>query len=157
MAYILVVDDDDIVAEHAAQVLLDAGYAAGHVGDAEAALEVMRRKTPDLLLLDQNMPGLSGANLLRKMRGSEKFYDIPVVMFTGVQGIREEQIAYYNGAQDYIRKPFSPNMLLFRVKQVLRSREARARLGGRARIATMPYEKRSPAQSERPSPPLRLV
>ena len=134
MAYILVVDDDDIVAEHAAQVLINAGHACGWVSDAKAALQVLARRKPDLILLDQNMPGESGTSMLRRLRNSPRFYDIPVIMLTGVHGIKDEQVAYYNGAQDYIRKPFSEKMLVFRIRQVLRSRETRARQLRRARI-----------------------
>ncbi len=122
MAHILVVDDDDIVAELATRILIDAGYACGYVCDARAALEVLSRRKPDLILLDQNLPGENGTALLRRMRGSPLLYDIPVIMLTGLQGEREERIAYYCGAQDYIRKPFTEKMLVHRVRQMLRYR-----------------------------------
>ncbi len=134
MAHILVVDDDDIVAEHAAQVLMNAGLACGWVSDAKSAMDVLKKREPDLILLDQNMPGENGTTLLRRLRNSTRFFDIPVIMLTGVQGVREEHIAYYNGAQDYIRKPFSDKMLIYRVRQALRSREGRARKSVRARM-----------------------
>ncbi|WP_340586257.1 response regulator [Erythrobacter alti] len=147
MAHILVVDDDDIVAEHAAQVLLNAGMACGWVCDTRSAMEVLAKRRPDLILLDQNMPGENGTTLLRRLRNSSRYYDIPVIMLTGVQGVREEHIAYYNGAQDYIRKPFSEKMLVYRVRQALRSREGRARKSVRARMTD--YED-APALVPRP-------
>ena len=125
MAYILIVDDDDIVAEHAAEVLMDAGHAAGWVGDAEAAFELLAKRRPDLVLLDQNMPGENGTSLLRRLRNSPQFYDLPIVMLTGVTGFEEEQIAYHCGAQDYIRKPFGAATLVFRVNQILKARAER--------------------------------
>jgi len=134
MAYILVVDDDDIVAEHAAQVLIDAGHACGWVSDTKAAMQVLSKRQPDLILLDQNMPGENGTALLRRLRISPELFDIPVIMLTGVQGVREEHIAYYNGAQGYIRKPFNDKMLMFRVRQALRAREGRAGKSIRARM-----------------------
>lgn len=134
MAYILVVDDDDIVAEYAAQVLIGAGYACGWVSDAEAAHKLLRNRRPDLILLDQNLPGENGTALLRRMRNSQNLFDVPVIMLTGVQGIKEEQIAYYAGAQDYIRKPFTDKMLVYRVRQLLRSRERHTRQSVRARM-----------------------
>ncbi|WP_271077614.1 response regulator transcription factor [Aurantiacibacter sp. MUD61] len=149
MAYILVVDDDDIIAEHAAQILIDAGHACGWVSDTKAALQVLTRRKPDLILLDQNMPGENGSSLLRRLRHSPRFFDIPVVMLTGVHGIKDEQVAYYNGAQDYIRKPFSEKMLIFRVRQVLRSREAGARRSGRALFADVDPEPVMPPSSSR--------
>lgn len=123
MAYILVVDDDDIVAEHAANVLTDAGHACGWVDSNKAAMDLLVKRRPNLILLDQNMPQENGTALLRRLRNSPRLYDIPVIMLTGITGIKEEQIAYYHGAQDYIRKPFSERMLIFRVEQVLKSRQ----------------------------------
>lgn len=122
MAHILVVDDDERLAEHAAQVLIDAGHACGWVGDAAAAMRVITRRRPDLLLMEENLPGESGTTLLRRLRTSAKLYDLPVIMLTSAAGFKEEQIAYYNGVQDYIRKPFSELMLQFRVKELLDAR-----------------------------------
>ena len=127
MAHILVVDDDDILAENAARILIDAGHACGWVSDAKSAFEVLGKRRPDLVLLDQNMPGESGNSLLRRLRNSPRFYDLPIAMLTAVTGLKEEQIALYNGAQDYIRKPFSEKMLVFRVNQILKSRAERGK------------------------------
>ncbi len=124
MADVLIVDDDEIIAEYAAQVLTKAGFSCNCVSDAKAAMDQLSRQQPDLILLDQNMPGESGASFLRRLRGSKKFRDIPVIMLTGVQGVKDEQHAYYNGAQDYVRKPFGANMLVYRVRSVLDARQA---------------------------------
>ncbi|ANU08223.1 response regulator [Paraurantiacibacter namhicola] len=126
MAFILIIDDDDIISEAASQVLINAGHACGWVSDAEEAMNLLRWRRPDLLLLDQNMPGMSGGKFLRHLRSSPKFYDLPVIMFTGMKGAEDEQQALYNGAQDYIRKPFDPKFLLWRVNQVLESSTARS-------------------------------
>lgn len=125
MAHILVVDNDNIAAEHTAQVLLGAGHACGWVSDAEAAMKVVSRRRPDLILLDEHLPGESGTSFLRRLRGSPKFYDLPVIMLTSVLGFKEEQIAFYNGAQDYIRKPFGELALVFRVKELVQARGKR--------------------------------
>ena len=127
MAYILVVDDDDIVAEYAAGILMNAGHACGWVGDAEAAMDVLGQRRPDLVLLDHDMPGESGVALLRRMRNSPRLYDLPVAMFTGSVGAEEEQIARYSGAQDYIRKPFVAEMLVLRVEAILKKRQSKPR------------------------------
>lgn len=127
MAHILVVDDDDILAENAARILIDAGHACGWVSNAKEAMTAITRRRPDLMLLDQNMPGENGSTLLRRLRNSPRFYDLPIAMLTAVTGLKEEQVAYYNGAQDYIRKPFSEKMLIFRVNQILKAREGRPR------------------------------
>lgn len=122
MAHILVVDDDDIVAEHATHVLMDAGHACGWVSDAKAAMAVISKRRPDLILLEQNMPGENGTAFLRRLRNSPKLYDLPVVMLTSAIGFREEQIALYSGAQDYIRKPFGSKMLVYRINHILKTR-----------------------------------
>lgn len=125
MARIVIVDDDEIVAEMASKVLFDAGHVCGCVGDGEKALDLLRWRRPDLLLLDHDMPGLTGAQVLRSIRSSPDNYDLPVIMFTGLSGAEDEQHAYYNGAQGFIRKPFDAQMLLHEVNLVLRSREER--------------------------------
>jgi len=126
VAHILLVDNDAIVAERIAQMMISAGHACGWVGDAETAMKVLTARRPNLLLLEQDLPGESGTSLLRRLRASAQFFDLSVMMLTSVLGFKEEQIAYYNGAQDYIRKPFSERMLQFRVKQLLESRSTSA-------------------------------
>lgn len=125
MAHILVVDDDDILAENVARILIDAGHACGWVTDTTAAFIALHRRRPDLLLLDQNMPRENGSTLLRRLRNSARFYDLPVAMLTGVIGRGEEEIAYYNGAQEYIRKPITERDLVHRVGRLLQQRAGR--------------------------------
>ena len=127
MAYILIADDDELIAELASQVLIDAGHACGWVTSGEEAMELLARKRPDVLLLDQDMPGMTGVTLLRKLRGSAKFYDLPVVMFTAMSGVEDEAQAIYAGAQDFVRKPFDPRGLTSRVNRVLSKRKDQPR------------------------------
>ena len=122
MAYILIVDDDEIVAEMAADILITAGHACGWVADGENAKALLRTRRPDLLLLDHDMPGMSGTELLRELRTSPKNYDLPVIMLTRMQGSEDENAARFNGAQDYIRKPFEPDHLTWRVNNLLETR-----------------------------------
>lgn len=125
MAHILVVDDDDIVAELASEILISAGHACGFVSTAEEALKLLHWRRPDLLLLDERLPGERGTGFLRRLRNSPNFYDLPVLMFTSVDGEQDERRAYYDGAQDYIRKPVSPTELVWRVNQALKVRADR--------------------------------
>lgn len=125
MPHILIVDDDEIIAEIASGILMDAGYACGWVGDGEKALDLLQWRRPDLLLLDQDMPGLTGAQVLRSLRSSAELYDLPVIMFTGISGKEDENVAYHNGAQAYLRKPFKAAALLAEVEQVLTPRAER--------------------------------
>ncbi len=127
MARILIADDDELIAELASEVLIDAGHACGWVTSADAAWECVRRKRPDILLLDQAMPGESGLTLLRRLRISSQFYDLPVIMFTGMSGPENEAQAIYAGAQDFLTKPFDPANLLRRVARILKLRGDRPR------------------------------
>ncbi len=119
MAHILIADDDELIAELASQVLIDAGHACGWVTSGEDAWKVISKRRPDVMLLDQDMPGMSGVTLLRKIRQSPKFYDLPVVMFTAMSGVEDESQAIYAGAQDFVRKPFDPRSLTSRIQRVL--------------------------------------
>ena len=125
MARILIADDDELIAELASEVLIDVGHACGWVTTAEKAWEVALKRRPDIMLLDQGLPGMFGVTLLRKLRGSSQFYDLPVIMFTAMRGAQDEAQAIYAGAQDYIRKPFDPAGLVTRVARVLAKRGSR--------------------------------
>lgn len=127
MAHILIVDDDELVAGLAADALVNAGHVCGCVHGAEPALDLLKWRRPDLLLLDQDMPGMSGVSMLRALRTSENLYDLPVIMFTAMSGREDEEQAIYAGAQDYIRKPFMPAALVSRVEALLEKRSARPR------------------------------
>jgi DNA-binding response OmpR family regulator len=127
VAHILIADDDELVAELASQVLIDAGHACGWVTSGEECWHLIARRRPDVLLLDQNMPGISGISLLRKMRQSADLYDLPVIMFTAMSGAQDEAQAAFAGAQAYIRKPFDPKRLTGRVQRVLAERQDQPR------------------------------
>ncbi|MFN3989233.1 MAG: PleD family two-component system response regulator [Erythrobacter sp.] len=127
MARILIADDDTAIASLASDVLMDAGHACGWVTSAEECMTVMRFKRPDVLLLDHSFPGMSGITLLRQLRRSPRFYDLPVVMFTAVSGEADEAQAIYAGAQDFIRKPFDPKWLVRKIEKQLEKRAGRPR------------------------------
>ena len=127
MARILIADDDELIAELASEVLIDAGHACGWVTSAEEAWACVQRKRPDVLLLDHSMPGESGLSLLRRVRQSAQFYDLPVIMFTAMSGEQDQLQAIYAGAQDFIRKPFDPAVLVQRVAWMIRVRGDRPR------------------------------
>lgn len=127
MARILIADDDELIAELASDVLMDAGHACGWVTTAADAWACVNRKRPDVLLLDQAMPGESGMTLLRRLRSSAEFYDLPVVMFTAMHGEQDECQAIYAGAQDFLSKPFDPADLVTRISRIITLRSNRPR------------------------------
>ena len=127
MTRILIADDDELIAELASEVLIDAGHACGWVTDAAAAWTCIQRRRPDILLLDQSMPGESGLTLLRRLRQSPRFYDLPVIMFTAMTGEQDHLQAIYAGAQDFLSKPFEPQALVARVDRIIKLRAGRPR------------------------------
>ncbi|MCX9146391.1 response regulator [Erythrobacter sp. WG] len=127
MARILIADDDELIAELASEVLIDAGHACGWVTSAADAWRCVQRKRPDLLLLDQGMPGESGLTFLRRLRLSAELYDLPVMMFTAMRGDEDRAQAIFAGAQDFLSKPFEPFDLVRRVNRQLALRGDRPR------------------------------
>ena len=127
MAHILIADDDELIAQLASEALIDAGHACGWVTSAAAAWKCVQNKRPDILLLDQSMPGESGLTLLRRLRRSPELYDLPVIMFTAMHGDEDVSQAIYAGAQDFLSKPFEAWDLIGRVKHQLILRGNRPR------------------------------
>jgi DNA-binding response OmpR family regulator len=114
---VLVADDDGDLRELIAFSLMQAGYLVIKAGDGPAALERFEEEGPDLVLLDINMPGLSGFQVCEMIRARSR---VPVMMLT-VRGEEEDLVrALGLGADDYLSKPFSPRTLLARVKALLR-------------------------------------
>jgi len=122
MACILIADDDELIAELVSDLLIDAGHACGWVTSAAAAWDCVLRKRPDLLLLDQGMPGESGITLLRRIRRNPQLDDLPVMMFTSMRGEDDRVRALYAGAQDFFSKPFIPVELVRRVTRLIAPR-----------------------------------
>lgn len=119
MARIIMADDDEIVGAVASDALIAAGHAVGLLENGADALKVIRARRPDLVILDCNMPEVSGLLVLRQMRDSMDLCDTPVLILTGRQSARDTEIAYYEGADDYMTKPFDPDELVFRVNELL--------------------------------------
>lgn len=122
MARIIIAEDDDIVGEVARDALIDAGHGVGLVTDGVEALSVIRARKPDLVILDCNMPGMSGVLVLREMRGSADLCEIPVLMLTARTSRQDEDLARYAGANAYMKKPFDPEELAFKVEEILAGR-----------------------------------
>lgn len=150
MARILIADDDDLIAQIASEVLIDAGHACGWVTTAADAWRCVQQKRPDLLLLDQEMPGESGMTLLRRLRRSSVLYDLPVMMFTAMRGEEDRAQAQFAGAQDFLSKPFQPLDLVRRVNRQLQLRRDRPRhVDLREAVIGVPHRAIMPAESYR--------
>ena len=119
MAHIIIADDDEIVGEIACEALIGAGDSAGVHSNGRDALRVIKSRNPDLAILDCNMPEMNGLLVLRELRKSADFYDLPILMLTGRTSEKDVEIAYHEGATDYMKKPFDPDELAFRVGELL--------------------------------------
>jgi DNA-binding response OmpR family regulator len=124
MARIIMADDDEIVGEIARDALMGAGHSVGILSDGKDMMSVLRAKNPDLVILDCNMPEKNGLLVLREMRNSIDFCQTPVLILTGRRGDRDAELALHQGANDYMKKPFDPDELVFRVEELLEKHRA---------------------------------
>jgi two-component system, OmpR family, phosphate regulon response regulator PhoB len=121
-ATILVVEDEPGIQELLKFNLSQQGHDVIVVGDAEEGLSLLRGALPDLILLDWMLPGMSGIDFARRLRGDARLKNIPIIMLTARTEERDKIHGLDTGADDYITKPFSPRELMSRIKAVLRRR-----------------------------------
>ncbi|HOX48218.1 MAG TPA: response regulator transcription factor [Spirochaetia bacterium] len=117
---ILVVDDDPSLVKILRGYLEQAGFLVLEAGDGEAALALVRRERPDLLVLDLMLPRLGGFELTRILRSTPGLESLPVVMLTARLDEADKILGLELGADDYVTKPFNPRELVARVRAVLR-------------------------------------
>lgn len=117
---ILVIEDEPDIRELIAYNLSREGYQVSEAEDGESGLDKARRELPDLVLLDLMLPRLSGVEVCRRLKSEAQTQGLPVIMVTA-KGDEDDVVSGFDtGADDYIPKPFSPKVLLARVKAVLR-------------------------------------
>lgn len=121
---ILVVDDDQHIAELISLYLMKDGYDTKEVYDGKEALQEMAQYQPDLILLDLMLPGMDGYQVCAEVR---KISKIPIIMLTAKGETFDKVLGLELGADDYIVKPFDPKELVARVKAVLRRYETGAK------------------------------
>jgi two-component system, OmpR family, alkaline phosphatase synthesis response regulator PhoP len=121
---ILVVDDEEDILELVRFNLSKEGYDVACTTTGEQALEAIRTRHPDLLVLDLMLPGINGLEVAKSLKHDPKTRNIAIVMLTA-KGEEADIVAGLElGADDYVTKPFSPRILAARVKAVLRRKSA---------------------------------
>ncbi len=114
---ILVVDDDENLRRLVAAYLENEGYEVDQAADADAAFTSLEKHEPDLMLLDLMLPGMNGLEIARRVRAKRQ---IPILMLTA-RGSEDDVLEGFDaGADDYLVKPFSPKVLVARVRAILR-------------------------------------
>jgi two-component system, OmpR family, KDP operon response regulator KdpE len=114
---ILIVDDEPQIRRVMLTTLSSHGYAVFEAKSGEEALELIRADRPDLIILDVNLPGISGLDTCREIRASS---DVPIIMLTVRNSERDKVQALDAGADDYVVKPFGVEELMARIRAALR-------------------------------------
>ncbi len=118
--HLLIIDDDALLVRSLAYTLEQAGYRTTTAGSAWEGLTSMEQDAPDLILLDIGLPDMDGLSMLRRI---QKDRQTPVIFLTARRRELDEVLGLELGAADYITKPFSEDVLLARIKTVLRRSE----------------------------------
>jgi two-component system, OmpR family, alkaline phosphatase synthesis response regulator PhoP len=134
-ARILVVDDEPHILDVVRSYLERDGYQVVVAADGDAALALARAARPDLLVLDVMLPGRSGFDILRALRGEGS--DVAVVMLTARDDVIDRVAGLELGADDYVVKPFEPRELVARVGAVLRRSERAPADAGRFELVRL--------------------
>ncbi len=113
----MIVEDDKAICNELANLLENNNYEAVILKDFKNALSEILKVAPDLILLDINIPYINGDILLKKLR---KEVNIPVIMVTSITSEINEALSISYGADDYITKPYNPNILLLRIGAILK-------------------------------------
>lgn len=117
---ILVIEDEEDIQELLKFNLAKEGYQVQAELTGEAGLESARRSHPDLILLDLMLPGVDGLEVCRMLKGDHRTQLIPIVMLTAKGEEADVVTGLEVGADDYITKPFSPKVVIARVRNILR-------------------------------------
>lgn len=118
MTHILIVDDDPSLTGALRRTLSYEGYHVSAAANGESALEQIRLKPPDLVILDLMLPGIDGLEICRRLRGADE--QLVILMLTARDAVADRVAGLEIGADDYLVKPFATEELLARIKALLR-------------------------------------
>lgn len=124
---ILVIEDEPDIAKLVSYNLAQERFRVVTADDGEQALRIIEREKPDLVVLDLMLPGLSGIELCKILRGRADTSKLPILMLTAKAGEADRVLGLELGADDYLAKPFSPREMVARVRAILRRANGVAR------------------------------
>jgi DNA-binding response OmpR family regulator len=114
--HILVVDDDPDLTDLVRELLRGEGHSISVAPTGERAEQIAQARTPDLIILDVNLPGMKGPEVCRRLR---EFTSAPILFLTAASSEADQIVGFTAGADDYVTKPFGPHVLLARVRTLL--------------------------------------
>ncbi|MFH1488759.1 MAG: response regulator transcription factor [Pseudomonadota bacterium] len=117
---ILAVDDEEDILELVSYNLTREGYLVLTTDSGEKAVSIARKESPDLIVLDLMLPGINGLEVAKSLKNDKRTAEIPIIMLTAKGEEADVVTGLELGADDYVTKPFSPRVLVARVKAVLR-------------------------------------
>jgi diguanylate cyclase (GGDEF)-like protein/PAS domain S-box-containing protein len=123
-AHVLIVDDDMLLRSMAAQTLRHAGFEVTEAASGEEGLARIGERRFDLILLDVMMPGLDGYEVCQRIRATPEGAAVPILMLTGLNDTASIELAYGQGATDFITKPINWTLLSHKVRYALRASTA---------------------------------
>ncbi|OGR90730.1 MAG: hypothetical protein A3J74_05770 [Elusimicrobia bacterium RIFCSPHIGHO2_02_FULL_57_9] len=121
-ANILIVEDEQALAENLQALLGAKGYHASYVSDGAEAVAKARKDKPDLIFLDVMLPKLGGFDVCKVLKGDALTKNIKIIMITALGRMGDVETAFESGADDYIIKPFETERLLKKLDKVLSAR-----------------------------------
>jgi DNA-binding response OmpR family regulator len=119
---VLVIEDEAPIREFEVTYLHDAGYETIEAADGQTGMELFERHTPDLAIIDINLPKMNGLDICKSIRATSA---MPILIVTARGSDEDEVKGLALGADDYIKKPFNPNVLVARVQALLRRHETK--------------------------------
>lgn len=117
---ILLVDDEAQLVELVKMRLEANGYQVLTAYDGKEALDMAKKEMPDLIILDLMLPKIDGYKVCRMLKFDEKYKKIPIILFTARALEADKKVGMEVGADDYITKPFEPELLLMKIKDFLK-------------------------------------
>lgn len=137
--YVLLVEDESSIASFIRRGLIFEGFDVDVANDGHRALDMIRERLPDVLILDLMLPGVDGLEITRRLRAAELADDtghLPIIMLTAKDTVHDRIGGLDAGADDYLVKPFDFNELLARVRALLRRSQSQASPGSTGEVLT---------------------
>ncbi len=113
---VLIVDDSPDIAELLGEIIADMGYQTTVVENGLKALDALKQEVFDMALVDWKMPEMSGLELIKAIRANSKFDTMKIIMITGMTDLEDVTCALENGANEYLMKPFSQEMVVDKLR-----------------------------------------